>query len=157
MKVLMVCLGNICRSPLAEGILQKKIDERGLEATVDSAGTAAYHVGEMPDRRSIDIANKHGIDISHQSARQFEMNDFKRFDKIYAMDKHNYDDLAAMARDPLERHKVEMILNVIEPKGNRSVPDPYYGGKDGFINVYNMLDEATEVIADMIEKESNKG
>ncbi len=157
MNILMVCLGNICRSPLAEGILYNKIKMRGLEAEVDSAGTAAYHVGEKPDIRSIEIADKHGIDITHQSARQFEMADFKRFDKIYAMDRHNYDDLVAMARDPIERQKVEMILNVIYPKQNKGVPDPYYGGKDGFINVYNMLDEATEAIVSMIEEKTKKG
>ncbi len=157
MNILMVCLGNICRSPLAEGILKNKIRMRGLEAEVDSAGTAAYHVGEKPDIRSIEIADKHGIDITHQSARQFEMADFKRFDKIYAMDRHNYDDLVAMARDPIERQKVEMILNVIYPKQNKGVPDPYYGGKDGFINVYNMLDEATEAIVSMIEEKTKKG
>ncbi len=156
MKILMVCLGNICRSPLAEGILYNKIKMRGLEAEVDSAGTAAYHLGEKPDRRSIEIAEKHGIDITHQSARQFEMADFKRFDKIYAMDMHNYDDLVSMARSPLERQKVEMILNLVHPKQNKSVPDPYYGGKDGFINVYNMLDEATEVIANMITEQTKK-
>lgn len=156
MKILMVCLGNICRSPLAEGILKEKIKTRGLDAEVDSAGTAAYHVGEKPDRRSIEIAEKHGIDITYQSARQFEMADFKRFDKIYAMDRHNYDDLVSMARDPLERQKVEMILNMAHPKQNLNVPDPYYGGKDGFINVYNMLDQATEVIAGMVEEKTKK-
>ncbi len=155
MKVLMVCLGNICRSPLAEGILRNKLEMRGLAGEVDSAGTAAYHTGEKPDRRSIEIAKKHGIDISYQRGRQFEMADFKRFDKIYAMDRHNYNDLIALARDPIERQKVEMILNAVNPKENRSVPDPYYGGKDGFINVYNMLDEACEVIVNMIEQKSN--
>lgn len=157
MKILMVCLGNICRSPLAEGILKNKIKVRGLEAKVDSAGTAAYHIGKKPDIRSIEIAERHGIDITYQRARQFEMNDFKLFDKIYAMDRHNYDDLVSMVRDPLDQHKVEMILNLTHPKQNRSVPDPYYGGKDGFINVYRMLDEATEIIADMIEAKTKKG
>ncbi len=152
MKILMVCLGNICRSPLAEGILRNKIEKRGIAAKVDSAGTAAYHVGEKPDRRSIEVAEKYGIDITYQRARQFEMADFKRFDRIYAMDRHNYEDLIAMARDPMERQKVEMILNVAHPKEARSVPDPYYGGKDGFINVYKMLDEACEIIADGIEQ-----
>lgn len=156
MKILMVCLGNICRSPLAEGILRNKLKERGLDAEVDSAGTAAYHIGEKPDRRSIEIAEKYDIDITYQRARQFEMSDFKRFDLIYAMDRHNYEDLKAMARDPLERQKVKMILNEVNPGENRSVPDPYYGGKDGFINVYKMLDEASDVIADLIEENRNK-
>ncbi|MDR4989325.1 MAG: low molecular weight protein-tyrosine-phosphatase [Bacteroidales bacterium] len=147
MKILMVCLGNICRSPLAQGILEEKIQQRGLNASVDSAGTAAYHIGEKPDSRSIQIAVKHNVNISSQTARQFEVSDFDRFDRIYAMDRHNYEDILALARNEEDRKKVDMILNASRPGKNNSVPDPYYSGREGFQKVYAMLDEACEVIA----------
>ncbi len=157
MKILMVCLGNICRSPLAEGILQEKINSRGLRAAVDSAGTAAYHAGEKPDPRSQAIAFKHGIDISKQRARKFEVDDFDQFDKIFAMDTHNFHDIVALANKQHEAVKVEMILNKIHPGEDCSVPDPYYGGKDGFQKVYNMLNAACEVIADEIAAKKKPG
>ncbi len=147
MKILMVCLGNICRSPLAEGIMKEKFRQQGIAAEVDSAGTAAYHVGEPPDDRSREVAAKHGIDISGQRARQFEVSDFNRFDKIYAMDSQNLSNIAALARDDSDLEKVEMILNESYPGENRQVPDPYYGGKNGFEKVYQMLDEACEKIS----------
>lgn len=155
MKVLMVCLGNICRSPLAEGILQDKIDKRGLSAEVDSAGTAAYHIGEPPDRRSRAIAMKNGIDITHQSARQFEIADFDRFDKIFAMDRNNYADIISMARDQNDAQKVELIMNLVNPGEDIDVPDPYYGGNFGFEKVYQMLDESSDIIAKMIQDNSS--
>ena len=108
-KILMVCLGNICRSPLAEGILKAKTNH--LDVVVDSAGTAAYHVGEKPDIRSIEIANKYGIDLTSQRARQFSVNDFDEFDKIYAMDSSNYANIISLARDEKDRNKVDVILN----------------------------------------------
>ena len=157
MKILMVCLGNICRSPLAEGILQEKINSRGLRAEVDSAGTAAYHAGEKPDPRSQAIAFKHGIDISKQRARKFEGDDFEQFDKIFAMDTHNFHDIVAMANNQHEAEKVEMILNKVYPGKDRSVPDPYYGGHDGFQKVYNMLNAACEVIAEEIAAAQKSG
>ncbi len=143
----MVCHGNICRSPLAEGIMNEKIKKYKLNASVDSAGTASYHTGEMPDPRSIDVARKNGIDISYQRARKFSPDDFHRFDRIYAMDTFNFNDLISIARKREDKEKLEMILNVSSPGKNRSVPDPYYGGNEGFDNVYNMLDEACELIA----------
>ncbi|MGB0879793.1 MAG: low molecular weight protein-tyrosine-phosphatase [Polaribacter sp.] len=143
-KILMVCLGNICRSPLAEGILQSKIS---LEVFVDSAGTAAYHIGNLPDKRSIEVAKKHGIDITHQRARKFTIQDFDVFDVIYAMDESNYQNILALSRNKDDAKKVKMILNEIHPTKNQNVPDPYYGGNQGFENVYNMLDEACEIIA----------
>tara|TARA_B100001564_G_scaffold312545_1_gene285510 strand:- start:3805 stop:4251 length:447 start_codon:yes stop_codon:yes gene_type:complete len=143
MKILMVCLGNICRSPLAEGILKKKA--KNLDLIIDSAGTANYHVGKNPDIRSIEIAEKHGIDIKNQIARQFTKNDFINFDVIYAMDKQNYYDIIKKASSKLEIEKVKLILS--ESNNNLDcVPDPYYGGKNGFNDVYNMLDEACEKI-----------
>lgn len=141
----MVCLGNICRSPLAEGILYSKVNPD--EVFVDSAGTAAYHIGKLPDSRSIAVARKYGIDLTYQRARQFTAKDFAKFDKIYAMDKHNYRNILSLAKNKQETKKVKMILNETHPQQNLSVPDPYYGGDQGFENVYQMLDEACEIIA----------
>ncbi len=141
----MVCLGNICRSPLAEGILQSKVN---LDAVfVDSAGTAAYHLGNRPDERSINIAAKYGLNIRNQKARKFSINDFDEFDVIYAMDKSNYQNILSLARNEEDEQKVQLILNEIHPNQNKSVPDPYYGGNQGFENVYKMLDEACNIIA----------
>ena len=149
-KILMVCLGNICRSPLAEGILKAKTNH--LDVVVDSAGTAAYHVGEKPDIRSIEIANKYGIDLTSQRARQFSVNDYDEFDKIYAMDSSNYANIISLARDERDRNKVDVILNESNPKSFQSVPDPYYGGENGFQNVYDMLDQACNIITQNLEK-----
>ncbi len=149
-KILMVCLGNICRSPLAEGILRSKITH--LDILVDSAGTAAYHIGERPDVRSIEIANKYGIDLTSQRARQFSVNDFDEFDIIYAMDTSNYSNIISLARNEKDRDKVDLILNEINPRSFQSVPDPYYGGDNGFQNVYEMLDEACDIIVQNLEK-----
>jgi protein-tyrosine phosphatase len=144
-KVLMVCLGNICRSPLAEGILKSKVNLN--EVTIDSAGTAAYHVGNLPDPRSIAVAKKHGIDITTQRARKFTVKDFDSFDFIYAMDQNNFDDILKLSRNKEDKKKVLLILNEVRPFQNNSVPDPYYGGDDGFENVYQMLNKACAEIA----------
>jgi len=149
MKILMVCLGNICRSPLAEGILSLKGKHLNLE--VDSAGTAAYHIGKQPDIRSIEIANKYTIDLNQQRARQFSRADFDKFDIIYAMDTNNYTHLISLASTETERNKIRMILNEINPKAYQSVPDPYYGGENGFQDIYNMLDKACDKIIQNIE------
>ena len=141
----MVCLGNICRSPLAEGILKSKVFS--FKTFVDSAGTGAYHVGEKPDKRSINIAKVNGIDITDQKARKFSVKDFDEFDYIYVMDNSNYDDVISLARNDGDRIKVKLILNEIFPDENLDVPDPYYGGEFGFKNIYKMLDEACEIIA----------
>tara|TARA_B100001057_G_scaffold178651_1_gene179431 strand:- start:2147 stop:2596 length:450 start_codon:yes stop_codon:yes gene_type:complete len=143
MKVLMVCLGNICRSPLAEGILKSK----SINIIVDSAGTAGYHVGSRPDQRSIEIGLKNNIDITNQRARQFTSNDFDDFDKIYAMDNDNYSKIISLATNQDQIDKVDLILNEVYPNQFKSVPDPYYGGEKGFENIYNLLDEACEQIA----------
>lgn len=142
----MVCLGNICRSPLAEGILQSKVNSNTV--SVDSAGTAAYHIGKLPDERSIEVAQKHGIDITKQRARKFVVKDFDEFDIIFAMDDSNYQNILSLARNNTDEQKVRMILNETHPTKNLSVPDPYYGGNEGFENVYKMLDEACDIIAD---------
>ena len=143
----MVCLGNICRSPLAEGILKSKT--KNLE--VDSAGTAGYHIGKQPDIRSIDIAKKHDIDLTSQRARQFSTKDFDDFDKIYVMDNDNYSKIISLARNQEDMDKVDLILNEIYPKEYKSVPDPYYGGDEGFQNIYNLLETSCEVIAKKYE------
>jgi len=143
-RVLMVCLGNICRSPLAEGILRSKVDRH---IHIDSAGTGGYHVGELPDRRSIAVAQKYGIDITDQRCRKFIVEDFDHFDLIYVMDRSNYEDVLALARTDNDRSKVKMILDELFPGEYVDVPDPYYGGDRGFDNVYMMLEKACTVIA----------
>ena len=149
MKILMVCLGNICRSPLAEGILAHKT--KHLNIKVDSAGTAGYHIGKLPDERSIEIAEKYNIDLTKQRARQFSRADFDDFDIIYAMDTNNYAHLISLADNKTERNKVRLILNEVNPEKFESVPDPYYGGDDGFQNIYNILDDACNKIISQIE------
>ena len=144
-KILMVCLGNICRSPLAEGIMKSKVNT--VEVEVDSAGTAAYHVGNLPDKRSIAVAKKYGIDITDQRARQFKVSDFDTFDLIFAMDKSNLQNILALSRNNTDEAKVRLILNESTPGENNSVPDPYYGGDQGFENVYQMLDESCAAVA----------
>jgi protein-tyrosine phosphatase len=143
MRILMVCLGNICRSPLAEGIMQHKIMQRSLSWIVDSAGTGYWHAGDPPDPRSISIARKYGVDITNQRARQIQSVDFERFDLIFVMDTQNYQDVLRLARTDEHSNKVHLILNEIYPGQNRSVPDPYYDN-NGFEAVFHMLDEACE-------------
>ena len=142
----MVCLGNICRSPLAEGILKSKLSSNSY--VVDSAGTANYHAGNTPDKRSIAVAKKYGLDISNLKGRQFEVSDFDVFDFIYVMDDSNYNNVISLARNETDISKVKFILNEVYPNQNDNVPDPYYGGNDGFENVYKMLDEACDIIAE---------
>lgn len=144
-KILMVCLGNICRSPLAEGILQSKLPKDKF--LVDSAGTGNWHVGKKPDSRSIAIAKQKGLDISCQKGRQFTIDDFPTNDYIFVMDNSNYRDVLALAPNREGRNKVSLILNDLFPDENVDVPDPYYGLEDGFSNVYEMLDEVCEIIA----------
>ena len=148
MKILMVCLGNICRSPLAEGILKSK----SKNIIVDSAGTAGYHIGNKPDIRSIEIAKKYNLDISNQRARQFNANDFNVYDKIYAMDNNNYSKIISLAKNQKEIDKVNLILNESHPNQYKSVPDPYYGGEKGFENIFHLLNNACERIIEKYEK-----
>lgn len=147
-KILMVCLGNICRSPLAEGILQSKLPKEKF--IVDSAGTGNWHVGQLPDQRSIATAKSHGIDITNQRAQHFTAKHFEQFDYIYAMDMSNYKNILQLAPNEQAKSKVKLILNELFPNENVEVPDPYYGGDAGFENVYKMLDEACTIIAKKI-------
>ena len=144
-KILMVCLGNICRSPLAEGILKSKLPQE--QFFIDSAGTSNYHIGASPDNRSVNIARHNDIDICLQKARQFTKQDFKDFDMIYAMDNSNYRDIIALATTEDEKNKVKLILNETSPGENKDVPDPYHDTQKGFETVFNMLNEVCEVIA----------
>jgi protein-tyrosine phosphatase len=152
-KILMVCLGNICRSPLAEGLLASKLPKDKF--FVDSAGTGAYHIGKQPDQRSILVAKKHGLDISIQKARQFSSRDFEDFDYIYVMDSSNYDNVIDLAKNDAHKAKVDMILNHLFPGENVDVPDPYFGLQNGFDMVYEMLNETCDILAKkLIEKHS---
>lgn len=142
----MVCLGNICRSPMAQGILEDKIKKAGLDVKVDSAATSDYHIGHEPDPRAIKKAAEHHIDISHYRGRQIQPEDFDEFDQIYVMDSSNYQNTIQITRTNEDRKKVKMILNVLHPDSNKSVPDPYFGEEDGFEEVFQMLDIACDVI-----------
>ena len=139
----MVCLGNICRSPLAEGIMKHKAAQSGLDWVVDSAGTGFWHVGDLPDSRSVDIARQYGIDITDQRARQFKPADLDLFDRIFVMDTQNLRDVLRHVQLEEQRAKIDLILNQLHPGQNRSVPDPYYDD-DGFNEVFGMLDAACE-------------
>ncbi len=140
----MVCLGNICRSPLAEGILTSMIDPE--KVMVASAGTGGWHVGSQPDPRSIEVANKNNIDITHQRGKQFSTYDYEIYDHIFVMDASNYNDVIKLSKTDTERAKVSMILDELFPGEKVDVPDPYYGGDSGFDNVYDMLYSACEKI-----------
>jgi len=138
-KILMVCLGNICRSPLAEGIMRSKLSSTHF--FIDSAGTSGFHSGNAPDPRSIEVAQKNGLDISQQKSRPFRAYDLEEFDVIFVMDKANYRDVIRHVQNEDERQKVKLILNYPNSE-TKEVPDPYYGGKNGFDHVYNLLEKA---------------
>lgn len=143
MKILMVCLGNICRSPLAHGIMENLVKEKGLDWEVDSAGTGDWHVGQAPDRRSIAIARKYGLDISEQCCRQFTIQDFDDYDRIFVMDRMNLRDVLNLSRDEEDRAKIRLLLDKEE------VPDPYYEDSQ-FDPVFRMIENGCQAI---LEKE----
>lgn len=150
-SILMVCLGNICRSPLAEGLLRSKLNFTKFK--VDSAGTSGGHKGEAPDKRSIDVASKNGLDISQQKSRKLTIQDLQDFDHVYVMDESNYQNVVELAQNEDQKAKVKKILDVPFPDEHLDVPDPYYGGDQGFLNVYRMLDQATDAVAKQLEQE----
>ncbi|MFN4962116.1 MAG: low molecular weight protein-tyrosine-phosphatase [Bacteroidota bacterium] len=144
MRILMVCLGNICRSPLAEGILQEKAKKAGLDWVVDSAGTNHYHTGDAPHPLSQKIALINGIDISQQRARRFTTEDLTQFDKIYALAGDVLNDIQRITGNKFDSAKVDLLLNEQYPGKNLDVPDPYYGGEPDFHEVYELLDEVCD-------------
>lgn len=144
----MVCLGNICRSPLAEGILQQKADKARLNWKIDSAGTNGYHVGEAPHRLSQKVALQRGLDISCQKARRFTASDFDRYDKIYAMAVDVIEEMKWIARSKYDDLKVDLLMNEIYPGKDMDVPDPWYGPEPGYHEVYDMIDKAADAIID---------
>jgi len=148
-RVLMVCLGNICRSPLAEGILKSKVSDSDF--IIDSAGTGGWHIGELPDSRSIEVARINQIDITDQSCRKFVYQDFQDFDLIYVMDKSNMADVLSLAKNDEDRMKVTLILDELYPGKFKEVPDPYYGGGNGFEKVFVMLDAACDQIVNKLK------
>ena len=146
MKILMVCLGNICRSPLAEGILQHKANKAGLDWEVDSAGTGNYHIGSQPHPLSQKVARKNGIDISTQCTRQFVKEDMVAFDKIYVMDAGNYNDVRRMSGSLWNETKTDLLLNELYPGENRAVPDPWYETEEAYHKVFTMISDACNKI-----------
>lgn len=148
----MVCLGNICRSPLAEGVLRSKLENEGIfNVEVDSCGFEAYHLNDPPDKRSVEVALKHGVDIRNQRQRLFKYEDFCLFDKIYVMDSNNFSDVASMAQRNSDLNNVDFLSNLIYPGQNKAIPDPYYGGKEGFEKVYRMIDECCDELVKKIK------
>jgi protein-tyrosine phosphatase len=151
MKILMVCLGNICRSPLAEGILQHKAWKAGLNWSVDSAGTNGYHDGEPPHRLSQKVARMHGIDISRQRSRRITAADFQQYDRIYAMAQDVIDDMRRIARKDFDERKVSLLLNELHPGRNLDIPDPWYGGEDGYHKVFELIDRACDALLEKVK------
>ncbi len=152
MKILMVCLGNICRSPIADGLLRKKVKEQGLDVEVDSAGTIALHQGEAPDSRMVETARKNGTDINFLRARQFKVDDFDNFDYIFSMDFSNKKNILSLARNEEDRNKVHMLLGDLTDQQEASVPDPYYGTQKDFDHVYNLVNHATDILIQKIRQ-----
>lgn len=151
MKILMVCLGNICRSPLADGLLRRKVAEGNLDVLVDSAGTSGYHEGEGPDKRMIETSKRRGTEIGFLRSRPFSAADFETFDVIYVMDRSNLQNVLKLAKNDAEKVKVKLILNEVNPEAHDEVPDPYFGGSEGFEHVYDLLDQATDNIIGKIK------
>jgi len=143
-RILMVCLGNICRSPLAEGILRDKARAAGLDWEIDSAGTNGYHIGEAPHPLSVKVARNNGIDISNQRARRFTAADFQRFDKIYAMAGDVIDEMRRIAGRQFDASKVDLLMNEVHPGRNEDIPDPWYGPEPGYHEVYALIDQAAD-------------
>ena len=154
MRILFVCLGNICRSPMAEGLFRRELERRGIDhlVEVDSAGTGDWHVGEPPDPRARRAISKRGVDISHLRGRQVSVQDLEAFDLILAMDAENLSDLLALA-DERQMQRIRLFLDFAPEAGVREVPDPYFGEEDGFETVLDLLEAAAKGLADHVEEE----
>jgi len=156
MKILMVCLGNICRSPLAEGILQEKAFKAGLQWSVESAGTSSYIMGEAPHPLSQKVARTNGIDISRQRARKFSAHDPEVYDKIYALAEDVLDEIKKIAGKKFNASKVDLLMNELYPGRNMDVPDPWYGPEPGYHEVYKMIDKVCDAIVEKYSILSNQ-
>lgn len=157
MKILIVCLGNICRSPLAEGILQQKAFEAGLSWSVESAGTNNYHTGEAPHPLSQKVARLNGIDISKQRARRFVAEDFEVYDKIYALASDVLDDIRHIAKKKYDPRKVDLLMNELYPGKNLDIPDPWYGTEPGYHEVFKMLERVCTAIVEKASSATSPG
>ncbi len=153
---MMVCLGNICRSPLAEGILKYKAAAAGLDWVIESAGTNGFHVGEAPHRLSQKVAKSNGIDISGQCARRFTAKDLETYDKIYVMAEDVLQEMRGIAGNKVNTGKVDYFLNALHPGQNHDVPDPWYGEEDGYIEVYSLIDKTCDAIIEKYLAEKEK-
>ena len=152
MKILFVCLGNICRSPLAEGIMLSLNAKLQLGWTIDSAGTSNYHIGEAPDSRSISNAAKHGVNLSTLRARQFKQEDFAKFDYVLAMDKNNLNNVLQLAATDAEKKKAFLFLEFVNHKTLKEVPDPYYGSSEDFEQVFQLVYEACLSLVNQLQQ-----
>lgn len=150
-KVLFVCLGNICRSPMAHGIFREIAKKENLNVKIDSAGTSDHHAGEAPDSRAVSTMASKNIDITDLRARQFTRADFDDFDHIFVMDDSNFENVTALTKNEEHRKKVKLFLNEAHPGENRNVPDPYFGGDEGFEHVYKMITEASNRLAQRLK------
>ncbi|MGM0480209.1 MAG: low molecular weight protein-tyrosine-phosphatase [Bacteroidota bacterium] len=157
MKILMVCLGNICRSPLADGLMRKKVVDHDLPVEVDSAGTGDWHVGEAPDPRMRETAQSKGLSIDELRGRQFNVEDFDRFDRIFVMDLSNRENVLKLARNDEDAAKVDLLLNLSHPGEDMEVPDPYFGGDEGFQHVYQLVDDATDQLVNELKATYGEG
>ncbi len=152
MKILFVCLGNICRSPLAEGIMRHKLKEQSIDIEVDSAGIGGWQAGEPPDKRAIAIASKNGVEVSNIIARKFSVDDFEKFDKIYVMDLENKRDVMVQAPNENAKQKVDLFLNVLHPSSNAIVPDPWFGDSREFEEVFQLISKGCDAIIEELKK-----
>ncbi len=152
-RVLFVCLGNICRSPMAHGIFRHLAKEKGISIFIDSAGTSGFHEGETPDARAQKTMKEHGISIHDLHSRPFSVKDFDDFDLILVMDDSNYSNVLKLSRNETDKTKVHRMMSILHESKNEDVPDPWFGGQSGFTQVYNMLYKASEAWLDQITKQ----